>query len=146
MRSFDADPSVTVLDAHGQRVHRRALEQSARMVRRLYDVAPGVWTLVGNGLSNQTFIEGPEGVIAIDTGESNEEMAAALAELRTRTQAPVVAVMYTHFHYVNGTRAIFAEGGRDLPVYGHERIPLNLARVSTEIAPAYSSGLIHQFG
>lgn len=146
MRSFDADPSVTVEDSRGQRVHRRALEQSARMVRRLYDVAPGVWTLVGNGLSNQTFIEGPEGVIAIDTGESNEEMASALAELRTRTQAPLVAVMYTHFHYVSGTRAIFAEAGRDLPVYGHERIPLNLARVSTEIAPAYSSGLIHQFG
>ncbi|WP_397420579.1 alkyl sulfatase dimerization domain-containing protein [Phenylobacterium sp.] len=146
MRSFDADPSVTVEDSRGQKVHLRALEQSARMVRRLYDVAPGVWTLVGNGLSNQTFIEGPEGVIAIDTGESNEEMASALAELRTRTQAPVVAVMYTHFHYVNGTRAIFAEAGRDLPVYGHERIPLNLARVSTEIAPAYSSGLIHQFG
>jgi len=146
MRSFDADPSVIVEDVHGQMVHRRALEQSARMVRTFYDVAPGVWTLVGNGLSNQSFIEGPEGVIAIDTGESNEEMAAALRELRTRTQAPVVAVMYTHFHYVGGTRAIFAEAGRDLPVYGHERIPRNLARVSTEIAPAYSSGLIHQFG
>ncbi len=146
MRSFDADPSVTVEDVHGQKVHRRALEQSARMVRTFYDVAPGVWTLVGNGLSNQSFIEGPDGVIAIDTGESNEEMAAALRELRTRTQTPVVAVMYTHFHYVTGTRAIFTEAGRDLPVYGHERIPLNLARVSTEIAPAYSSGLIHQFG
>jgi len=146
MRSFDTDPSVTVEDVHGQKVHRRALEQSARMVRTFYDVAPGVWTLVGNGLSNQSFIEGPEGVIAIDTGESKEEMASALRELRTRTQAPVVAVMYTHFHYVGGTRAIFDEAGRDLPVYGHERIPLNLARVSTEIAPAYSSGLIHQFG
>lgn len=146
MRSFDVDPSVIVEDVRGQKVHRRALEQSARMVRKLYDVAPGVWTLVGNGLSNQSFIEGPEGVIAIDTGESIEEMAAALRELRTRTSAPVVAVMYTHFHYVSGTQAIFAEAGRDLPVYGHERIPLNLARVSTEIAPAYSSGLIHQFG
>eukprot|EP01036_Dinobryon_divergens_P040332 gene40332-53308_t len=83
MRSFDTDPSVIVEDVHGQKVHRRALEQSARMVRKLYDVAPGVWTLVGNGLSNQSFIEGPEGVIAIDTGESNQEMAAALRELRT---------------------------------------------------------------
>ena len=83
MRSFDADPSVTVEDVHGQKVHRRALEQSARMVRTFYDVAPGVWTLVGNGLSNQSFIDGPDGVIAIDTGESNEEMAAALRELKS---------------------------------------------------------------
>ena len=146
MRSFDNAPSAIVTDARGQKVHRRALEQSERMVRRLHVVRPGVWSLVGNGLSNQSFIEGPEGVIAIDTGESVEEMASALRDLRTHTQAPIVAVIYTHFHYVAGTRAVFAEAGREVPVYGHERIAQNLARVGGEIAPAYISGLVHQFG
>ncbi|PKP72404.1 MAG: hypothetical protein CVT83_00100 [Alphaproteobacteria bacterium HGW-Alphaproteobacteria-5] len=146
MHSFDSDPSVIVTDTRGQRVHKRALEQSARMARKLYEVRPGVWTLIGNGLSNQTFIEAPEGIIAIDTGDSIEEMQSALRELRTRTKAPLAAVMYTHFHYVGGTRAAFAEAGRDLPVYGHERIMLNLSRVTSEIAPAYVSGVAHQFG
>ena len=146
MRSFDTDPSVVTTDTRGQKVHRLSLEQNARLSRRFYEVAPGVWTLVGKGLSNQTFIEGPEGVIAIDTGECVEEMASALAELRQFTQAPLAAVIYTHFHYVGGTRAAFAEAGRDLPVFGHERIAQNLTRVSSEIAPAYASGLVHQFG
>ncbi len=38
---------------------------------------------MGNGLSDQTFIEGPEGIIAIDTGEPVEEMAAALLAQRS---------------------------------------------------------------
>lgn len=146
MRSFDPDPSVVITDERGQRTHRQSLEQTQRTSRRFYSVRPGVWCLVGNGLSNQTFIEGPEGVIAIDTGESVEEMTAALKDLRAHTQAPVVAVIYTHFHYVGGTRAVFIEAGHDVPIHGHERIAVNLARVASEIAPAYSSGLIHQFG
>lgn len=146
MRSFDADPSFVVTDVRGQKVHRDALAHTARLTRTFSEVRPGVWTLVGNGLSNQSFIEGPEGVIAIDTGECVEEMASALAELRQKTSKPIVAVLYTHFHYVGGTRAIFDEAGRDLPIYGHEGIPGNLARVTTEIGPAYSSGITHQFG
>lgn len=146
MRSFDADPAVTITGDQGQRMHRRTQEQTDRLARCFYVVRPGVWCMVGNGLSNQTFIEGPEGVIAIDTGESVQEMAAALAELRAHTQTPLASVLYTHFHYVSGTVAAFKEAGRDLPVYGHERIAQNIARTAGEIAPAYGSGLIHQFG
>ena len=146
MRSFESDPSVVVTGPNGQRVHQRSLEHSERLARKFSLVAPGVWTLVGNGLSNQTFIQGPDGIIAIDTGECVEEMAAALRELRAQTDSPIAAVIYSHFHYVGGTRAVFDEAGQALPVYGHERIALNLARVSSEIAPAYSRGLVNQFG
>ncbi|MGZ6014221.1 MAG: alkyl/aryl-sulfatase, partial [Phenylobacterium sp.] len=146
MRSFDPDPSVTVAGPEGQRIHRGILEHTQRLARRLYNPRPGVWTLVGNGMSNQSFIEGPGGIIAVDTGESVEEMRAALAELRGHTQAPIVAVLYTHFHYIGGTRAVFEDAGGAVPILGHERIPANLARVSSEIGPAYSRGLIHQFG
>ncbi len=147
MRSFDADPAHVGDGPFGQRAHRRHLAHSTLLERRLYAPRPGVWCLVGNGLSNQTFIEGPGGLIAIDTGESMEEMRTALAEVRAHTSAPLAAVLYSHFHYIGGTRAALDEaGGRDLPILGHERIPLNLARTSGEIAPAYSRGLIHQFG
>ncbi len=100
---------------------------------------------MGNGLSNQTFIEGPEGIIAIDSGESNEEMAASLAQLRAVTSRPIVAVLLTHFHYVSGTQAIFDEAGRTLPIYGHAKIDGNLARASTEIGPTYVRGIVEQF-
>ena len=106
----------------------------------------GVWTFVGNGLSNQTFVQGPEGIIAIDTGECVEEMKAALAELRNHTDVPIVAVLYTHFHYVAGTSAIDSPLGAALPIYGHERIVGNIARAAGEIGPAYARGLVQQFG
>ncbi|MCA4917195.1 MAG: hypothetical protein ING85_11285, partial [Phenylobacterium sp.] len=52
MRSFDADPAHVGTGPLGQRAHRRHIDHSARLERRLHAVRPGVWTLVGNGLSN----------------------------------------------------------------------------------------------
>jgi len=146
MRSFATTDAVITEGPAGQLAHAAAFEQADRVARRIYTVRPGVWCLVGNGLSNQTFVEGPEGLICIDTGESEEEMRAALAEVRTLTSAPIAAVVLTHFHYVGGTRAAFAEAGGPVPVYGHERIPFNRRRAGAEIGPAYARGMVQQFG
>lgn len=107
----------------------------------------GVWCLIGNGLSNQTFIQAPEGIIAIDTGESEEEMTEALRRLREITDAPIAAVIYSHFHYVEGTTAVFKEANHvtPLPIYGHEKIGYNKSRIGAEIAPAYVRGIVEQF-
>ena len=146
IRSFDPSPACTGAAANGGVAHVDHLAHGQVIRPEWYTVRPGVWTLVGNGLSNQTFIEGPDGIIAIDTGESNEEMRAALARLREVTSAPLAAVVYTHFHYVSGTQAAIDDAGHSLPVYGHERIVTNLRRVTNEIGPAYSRGLVEQFG
>ena len=131
----------------GQLAHADAVEQLARLQPQLYEVGGDAWCLVGNGLSNQSFIRGPEGLIAIDTGESVEEMRAALVQLRQKTDAPIVACIYTHFHYVNGTAAILEEAGNPpLQIYGHPGIADNLTRFSGEIAPRAGRGLVRQFG
>ena len=130
----------------GASAHRLLVDHSERLAQKLYAPSPGVWCFVGNGLSNQTFIEGPEGVIAIDTGESVEEMRAALRQLATVCDRPVVAVMYTHFHYVGGTRAVLQAFGADIPIYAHDRVVANLRRTSDDIAPMYGRGLVEQFG
>lgn len=143
--SFAPDDSSTTTGPRGQIGHRSTIEHSARLQRKLWTVRPGVWCLVGNGLSNQTFIEGPEGLIVIDTGESVEEMTAALTELRTVTDAPIAAVMYTHFHYVSGTRAVLDEAGQ-VPIWGHAGIVGNRQRVGSEVSAAAGRGLVHQFG
>ena len=146
VRSFAPDGSATTTMATGQLAHRDHIAQNEIIARRLYEVTPGVWCLVGNGLSNQTFVEGPEGIIAIDTGESTEEMREAISELRTVTDRPIVAVLYTHFHYVCGTEAVFEDGSpRDIPIWAHEKVVFNRDRTATEIAPAYSRGLAEQF-
>ena len=81
-RSFEPNASKTVTLPSGQVAHELHVEQSRRLARSFSEVRPDVWCFVGNGLSNQSFIDAPEGIIAIDTGESIEEMNEALAELR----------------------------------------------------------------
>jgi alkyl sulfatase BDS1-like metallo-beta-lactamase superfamily hydrolase len=74
-------------------------------------------------------------------------MREALRRLREVTDAPIAAVIYTHFHYVEGTKAILEEGNHasPLPIYGHEKIAFNKSRTLGEISPAYSRGLVEQF-
>ena len=146
-RSFEPNSQRTAVAPNGARAHEDHLAQSSVLRRNFYELRAGVWCLVGNGLSNQTFIDAPEGIIAFDTGESVQEMALALQELRTRTNRPIAAVVYTHFHYVEGTQAVLDEGNHvtPLPIYGHRRISENKARTSGEIAPAYGRGLVEQF-
>ena len=147
-RSFDSHDGNVVLTPGGQRVHKDHLAQSQVVQAGFNKVREGVWCLIGNGLSNQTFIFAPAGVIAIDTGESEEEMQEALRRLREITDAPIAAVIYSHFHYVEGTTAIFKEANHisPLPIYGHEKIAYNKSRASGEIAPAYARGIVEQFG
>lgn len=147
-RSFEPDGRATVVASNGARVHRDHLAQSEVVRRDFYPVRSGAWCLVGNGLSNQTFVDAPLGIIAFDTGDSVQEMAEALRELRRHTQRPIAAVVYTHFHYVDGTRAVLDESNHvvPLPVYGHRRISSNKTRASGEIGPAYGRGLVEQFG
>jgi alkyl sulfatase BDS1-like metallo-beta-lactamase superfamily hydrolase len=132
-------------DATGTKADGLLFEQTERLQRHWYSVGDDVWCLVGNGLSNQTFVRGPQGIIAVDTGESVEEMRAALTELRQVTDEPIVAVLYTHFHYVNGTAAV-TNTEPVTSIHGHARIAVNLERAASEIAPAYGRGVVEQFG
>lgn len=146
MPAFENDERQTITDAKGRVGHRQHIANSARYTEAIHTVRPGVWVVTANGLSNQVFIDAPEGIIAIDTGECVEEMRAAIAHLRTVSTRPFAAVAYTHFHYVGGTTAVFDAAGRTLPVYAHERVAANRARTSSEVSAAYNRGLVEQFG
>ncbi len=143
--SFSDDPSVVVTAAAGQLGHRDTVEHTARFERAVHRVRDGVWCVVGNGLSNQVFVEGPEGLIAIDTGESIQEMAWSIDAIGAATDAPIVAVIYTHSHYVGGTTAV-AGAGESVPVWGHSRIVANRQRTGVELSASATRGAVHQFG
>ena len=130
----------------GQVAHPQHLEHSNRLEEAFYKIGDFAWCYVGNGLSNQTFIKGAEGIIAIDTGECHEEMRQAIERLREETDLPIVACIYTHFHYVSGTTAITEDrGDDDFPIYGHAGIEANLTRFGGEVGPRGSRGMVHQF-
>lgn len=140
-------PGSGTQDHRGRRAHPDTIAHSERLQRHFYPVGEHAWTLVGNGLSNQTFVRGPDGLIVIDTGESVEEMREALREIRAVCDAPIAACIYTHFHYVAGTTALLEDtSGREIPIYGHAGIEANLARTGGEVGPRGSRGMVHQFG
>ena len=91
LRSPEISASISNVDPavgpQQQLAHPDHIAHSERLVRKLYQVRDNVWCMVGNGLSNQTFVEGPGGLICIDTGECVEEMREALDEVRKFTAA-----------------------------------------------------------
>lgn len=47
-------------------------------------------------MTNSMMVEGTDGIIIIDAGETNEQVQQALSEFHKITNKSVVAVIYTH--------------------------------------------------
>jgi len=61
------------------------------------EVTPGVWVLAAQG--NAFAVETPDGVVLVDTGPGGRKTEEMIVELRTRTDAPVWAICYSHGHF-----------------------------------------------
>jgi len=61
------------------------------------EVTPGVWVLPGQG--NAFAIETADGVVLVDTGPGGSGTDTMIDALRARTDAPVVAICYSHGHF-----------------------------------------------
>ena len=101
---------------------------------------------IGYGLANSIMLEGDDGIIIVDTMETEEEAREVLAAFRTLTDKPVKAIIYTHNHtdHVFGAAA-FAEGN-DIPVYAHESTSYYINRVVNQIRPIITARSMRMFG
>jgi alkyl sulfatase BDS1-like metallo-beta-lactamase superfamily hydrolase len=106
---------------------------------RMTKVREGVHTITGYSLSNYTFIETDNGLIAIDSGANVGMGTEALAMIRKITDKPIVAVIYTHHHYTGGTRAYVddsnAKGIKDVKIFGHPDVDRNLQSTVGALGP-----------
>lgn len=156
MNEIAPQPTSTV-GPKGEIANPALIEHSAKFEPRRWTVADRVHSLVGWGLANCTVIEAPEGLIVVDSGECVEEAADHVAEIRSFTDAPVAAFIYSHFHYVNGTAAWFQ--GSDpgtgpnrpdptdgVPIWAHHLLPANVAASAAETGPSWVRRGITQFG
>ncbi len=144
--SFESHGDRVGVGPKGQLGHQASIDHSDLFDKTMHQVADGIWTYVGNGLSNQVFVQGPDGIIAIDSGESNQEMGNALAALREHTDVPIVSIIYTHSHYVSGTEAIIEDVGHTPDIWGHRSIIENRREIGLETSAVGGRGLVHQFG
>lgn len=101
----------------------------------------GVYVLGGYLISAVVVVEAEDGLIVFDTGDTKADGEKLLAAIRTISDKPIEAIVYSHSHYVFGA-GVMAEGKEDIAVYGHPDlnavVSANLARGG---APAYFPAL-----
>jgi alkyl sulfatase BDS1-like metallo-beta-lactamase superfamily hydrolase len=103
-----------------------------------HNVADGVHTFNVGGILNVQVIETDNGVVLYDTAKDLKEGKIVYDALREVTDKPVVAIMYSHEHYVGGTQVIFDEeakrGNTDIMVIGHHGHNESLAATVAGVA------------
>ncbi|MBA4392399.1 MAG: MBL fold metallo-hydrolase [Desulfobacca sp.] len=124
---------------------QKLIDHSKEFERRVYQVAEGVYSAVGFGGANSIMLVGKDGVIIIDTMETNEECQSVFEEFRKITRLPVKAVIYTHFHpdHINGT-AVYAQDAPE--IYAHESLDTLITRFSGETATIIGARSMRMYG
>ena len=114
--------------------------------KELIEVTDGVYVAVGYALANSILIVGEDGVIIVDTTESQTAAREVKALFDTITSKPVKAIIYTHNHtdHISGAK-IFA--GDDTPViYSHETTMRYVDRIYNLILPIILTRSTRQVG
>lgn len=128
---------------------QRQMARSSYLEPTVDRVAPGVTVFGGHGILNLTLIEGDDGLIVYDSGEIAADGERFLKQIRSVSDKPIVAILYSHSNYVHGSRQLVGDGGGVL-VIGHPRVNANLAGSATgttfgETAPLQTARLLQQF-
>ena len=117
------------------------------------EVTDSIYTILGVSAANMTVIEGDQGIIAYETGDDLKEAGELMELVRTVTDKPVVALIYSHAHYVWGAQAIVDQGtDRNIPVIGNKRLNSNilesggLGSAIPELAPSLLARNLQQSG
>jgi alkyl sulfatase BDS1-like metallo-beta-lactamase superfamily hydrolase len=127
------------------KAEQKLSEHSKEFERRVYQVAEGVYSAVGFGLANSIMLVGQDGVIIIDTMETNEEARTVLEEFRKISRLPVKAIIYTHFHpdHINGA-AVFAQDAPE--IYAHESLDFLASRFASETSTIIAARSMRMYG
>jgi alkyl sulfatase BDS1-like metallo-beta-lactamase superfamily hydrolase len=126
-----------------------ALEaHTAEFRQELIDVAPGVRVAVGWGIANVIFLEGPDGVVVVDTMETLDAAAGVLAAYRKVSDLPIRALVYTHSHpdHIGGAGVFAADAGAPIPVYAHADLTRQMQQTSLELQAAITRRSQRMYG
>ncbi len=88
-------------------VHPILTKHGRKMDQAVIKVDHNVYLAYGFGLDTPVMIEGDDGIIIVDPGESVQMAEAAKAQFRAITVKPVKAIIYSHNHidHISGVRA-----------------------------------------
>lgn len=92
---------------------------STEFRREIIQVTSDVYVAVGFGPANAVLIEGRDGIIIVDTMESEESAIPVKAAFTAITKKPVKAIIYTHFHSDHTFGATIMAGKDHPKIYAH---------------------------
>ncbi|UCH22499.1 MAG: MBL fold metallo-hydrolase [Deltaproteobacteria bacterium] len=119
---------------------------SAEFNQEVVEVTDGVYVAIGFGLANAILLEGSDGVIIVDTMESNEAAIPVKAAFDRISSKPVKAIIYTHYHPDHTFGAeIFAENNRP-EIYAHKLTNYFLNRIVNVTRETTYRRAMRQFG
>jgi len=81
----------------------------------------GVWCIGGYSLANSTVIEGDDGLIVYDAGDTKEEAEHIREAIEKISDKPVKVIIYSHSHYSLGAGAL-VDNPEDVMVIGHPKL------------------------
>ncbi|WP_144006966.1 alkyl sulfatase dimerization domain-containing protein [Pelomonas sp. KK5] len=140
-------PVEVVTSDRGAIVNASFVRHASQFERKVHAVAPGVWCHVGACLGNSTMIEGKTGVIVVDTGDCIEQSQRQQADLKAVCDRPLSALVYTHGHYVFGSRTwVPPEMEGRVPVWAHPEMMRNTSRIIGDLSPFMMRRVAIQFG
>ncbi len=126
--AYDDDIVTAANGAKVNSAYNAFLSEGAFGGTQVIEVQKGVWTIAGYSLANYTFIEGKTGLIAFDTGNNMGMGEAALKMIQEKVNKPVVAIIYSHWHYTGGAKAYAASNpSGKIPIYAHPDVEKNMS-------------------
>ena len=118
------------------------------------EIVDGVWVVGGYSIANTIVIEGDDGLIVYDVGDTKEEAEHIRDAIREKiSKKPVKVIMYSHSHYALGG-GVFVDNPDDVLIIGHpklnETVQNNLSgggapSAIPEIGPILSARALIQF-
>ena len=113
----------------------------------LIQVQDNIYVAYGFDMSNIIFIEGPSGLVVMDTGFRVEKANSAIAAIRKISEKPIKAVIYSHGHadHVGGSAA-FKAAAPDAEFIAHSNWRRNINYISSGVRPVFTLRAFAQLG
>jgi alkyl sulfatase BDS1-like metallo-beta-lactamase superfamily hydrolase len=120
-------------------------KRKAATIRR---IGKRITVLERFSLEHSVIIEGESSVIFWDTGANMGIGKRKYQLLREITDKPIRAIIYSHSHYTNGTRAFVPEGeeGKTIEIIAHPDVHKNCMNSGIELGPSFSRNIAQHFG
>lgn len=146
--AFEARPEYRSIIDTDPKVRERFSYLFQEHQARVDKVTDGVYLARGFGQGSAIMVEGEDGVAIFDVGDSYEHAREMLAAFRQYSQKPIVAIIYSHFHFdhIFGGKAWAEAAGEDVQIIAHESTLRFLNERVSALAPRTDWGLAMQFG